>query len=629
MVAVDLDPPDEGAELGRRFDPGGGVLFEEGDLLFQPGNETGPAHRVDVVPGQVVVHVKFTHLHGLADGGDLHIGTDPQLLDGTAGDPVEHLDLEGHAADVFLARAEEGEAFLQLFHLQHGALAKGAAVAHHHRPVAVPERGGENFGRRSGKLADHDDQRPRPLDGGVFIHGEGDAAPRIPALDHRPRGDEKSGQRHGLAQAPAAVAAQVHDHRLNALFPETNQNLPHVLAAPLEVGVAPHRPVEVHVEARQIYDPHLFAFHREDLAVSFALGEEDLRPGDGDAHRDRAAALVARKHRKGDAGLFLAPDVLDRLFHRHVDEVGGGAVFLSDCDDAVIDLEPAVPGRRAAGNQRHDLDEAVVAGQRGADARERKTHVDVEVLGRLGGHVVGVGAVHMGQRIEVDAQNVDLFAFFHGVAHVAEPFQHLGLGGPGVPPGGIFHGLPVFGIGALFQRPVEKAVKDDLVLDALPPEFVQFGVVFAPGQLAPVGDEFLVFLEVDLALKHVGRKLTVGAVAGAVAGVDLEGEGVVPPAQSVEKFFGVQIEAFDVLLGQKALVSVQSLDVEIDMAPGHFGRQGQPPVVLLDEDLLDLEGDVGKLLVGEALRFRRSLKTEDEEKRCQDRSQNGGPQKMT
>ena len=102
-----------------------------------------------------------------------------------------------------------------------------------------------------------------------------------------------------------------------------------------------------------------------------------------------------------------AADEADGLVERPVADVDEFLVALRDGDDLVAGDEAGL-GRVALGgaawDDLDDLGGAVVRLKRGADALERKLHVDPEILLRNGGEIAGVGVVRGGHRVEEAAQ---------------------------------------------------------------------------------------------------------------------------------------------------------------------------------------------------------------------------------
>ena len=174
------------------------------------------------------------------------------------------------------------------------------------------------------------------------------------------------------------------------------------------VGRLPAALFLVAVEGRQLEHRELALLAADFDLLEAQLGrllfEIDLVALEADRETFRLGALA--QHREPDDGALLAADHADHVAQVHVDHVDEFALGLCDAEDAVLRLDAAFLGRRAAGHHLFDDRVAVARGEHRADALERETHVDLEVLEIVGREVGGVGIE--GGREGVEEASVDL-----------------------------------------------------------------------------------------------------------------------------------------------------------------------------------------------------------------------------
>ena len=120
--------------------------------------------------------------------------------------------------------------------------------------------------------------------------------------------------------------------------------------------------------------------------IGLALARYDLKPNNGVSWPANQIDYLIQPP---------AHDVLDRT-----------AFSLTDADDQIRGAQVALLVGRACGDQSTDFGVLVINLKHGADAFERQTHVDVEVLGAPGREVIGVRIVLLCQRVRVDLKNV-------------------------------------------------------------------------------------------------------------------------------------------------------------------------------------------------------------------------------
>ena len=79
---------------------------------------------------------------------------------------------------------------------------------------------------------------------------------------------------------------------------------------------------------------------------------------------------------------------------------------MPNADDQIRGPQLALLISRSRGNEAADFGVFVIDLQHSADALERETHIDIEILGATGGEIVGMRVVLLGKRIGIDLENV-------------------------------------------------------------------------------------------------------------------------------------------------------------------------------------------------------------------------------
>ena len=390
------------------------------------------------------------------------------------------------------ARWADAEQLLaQVQQALHGALAVGGVVADDQAAAVVLDGAGEDFAGAGAELADQHHQRSRPGHARLRVVQVLHAAVGVFHLHHRPLVDEQPGEADGLVERAAAVAAQVEDHRVDVLAVEVVENVADVAGGALEVGHAAAVARHVAVEAGQV--DHADAVRRavglpagvEHLALRLAVLQLDLLADD---LVDLSLRAVAGNHFQADRRAPLAADQLHDVVELHVDHVDHLAlVVLADADDLVLDLEPAVLVGGAAGDDLLDHRVAVLAHQRGPDPLQLQAHGDVEVLLRVGRHVVGMRIERRGEGVQIHLQQLVAVDLVHplGEAVVAPGQLVEGLLPSPSPSPSWLHASGSWGIGLSLLRSrlpsassrflLVRLQHQQIVLDPLPPAVAGLG----------------------------------------------------------------------------------------------------------------------------------------------------------
>ena len=378
--------------LGARGEHGDRLVERVGSAVAR-GSGARPGHRV----GQLVL-AEFAVV--LEHGGEVDVGGDAAQLGGAAGDAVEG---GGGGLERAVPSAAQRQQRL------HRALAVGMRIADDDGASVVLQGAGDDLGGGGADAVDQHDHGLRERDGGIVVV-EGDRAARLADLDDRTGFEEEAGEVDGLGEGSAAVAAQVEDEALDVLGVEFGDEAGDVERGASLRGLGVVAELHARIERGQLDVAELA---RRAVGIDGGL---DARGGGLLLELD----LVAHEHDGLDRvdvvggddldshGAALgAADEADGLVERPVADVDEFLVALRDGDDLVAGDEAGL-GRVALGgaawDDLDDLGGAVVRLKRGADALERKLHVDPEILLRNGGEIAGVGVVRGGHRVEEAAQ---------------------------------------------------------------------------------------------------------------------------------------------------------------------------------------------------------------------------------
>ena len=291
-----------------------------------------------------------------------------------------------------------------------------------------------------------------------------------------------------------------------------------------------------------------------------------------------AGGRAGRQHLQAHHGAGLAADQLHHIVQAPADHVlERPALALADAGDAVVGVQRAGDGGRAALDDVHDGDVVIVQLQRGADALVVEAHLDAVFLG---------GARREIARVRVEGARV-------GVHQVLE---HV-LGADLVD--ALEHALVALAqdVGRLRPALAGQHQRQGVVLDALAPQLVHARLVGDPVGLAAVELEGLVQRPVRLGVEQRDRMVDALAVALLEAREDQVGRIHLAGADHVVELEPVGAELVDVALQEVALLAVQELQVTLVDDLGHLVIEGGAAVVLLLEDAADLARG-GALLVG-------------------------------
>ena len=274
----------------------------------------------------------------------------------------------------------------------------------------------------------------------------------------------------------------------------------------------------------------------------------------------------------------LAADQLHDIVQAPADDVGErAALALADAGDAVVDVQRAGHGRRAAVDDVHDGDVVVVQLQRGTDAVVVEAHLDAVFLG---------GARREVARVRVEGARVGVHQVLEHVlaAHLVDALEHALV-------------ALAQDVGRLRPALAGEHEREGVVLDALPPQLVHARLIGDPVRLAAVELEGLVQRPVRLGAKQRDRMVDALAVALLEAGEDHVGRIHRAGADHVVELEAVGVELVDVALQEVAALAVEELQVALVDDLGHLVIEGGAAVVLLLEDAADLARG-GTLLVG-------------------------------
>lgn len=248
----------------------------------------------------------------------------------------------------------------------------------------------------------------------------------------------------------------------------------------------------------------------------------------------------------------MPPDLANDVAQLHFEDVFDLALFLTDTDDLVADLQTSV---LVGGTTGHDLGDnrvAVIGAEGGTDSVQTEAQLDLEVLPGLRRHVAGMGIKAAGQGGQIDLELVLLVHLFHVQLHVAIPLVKL------------FAGL--FELG-----PVELEI-EKLILDPLPPPIVQLLFGRSPAQVVTGNRDLFVDRKIVVGIDVLVSHLELAMQPVAVDIEHLEGEvDVALPQRIIERVAGL-FELVDIRLEEVLLLRVEILD--------EGGKQlGRNPVV--------------------------------------------------
>ncbi len=143
----------------------------------------------------------------------------------------------------------------------------------------------------------------------------------------------------------------------------------------------------------------------DDARLGLLVGQLHLGPHQ--PHRSGAARCAdGRQDGQRDRRPLGPADQLNDPGERHGGHVDRRARGLRHRHDPVARLQLAAERGRSAGDQLVNRADAVLVGQRGADAEQRKIHGDGQRLHGFLAHVVRMRVVDVRQRVQVDLQHL-------------------------------------------------------------------------------------------------------------------------------------------------------------------------------------------------------------------------------
>ena len=195
---------------------------------------------------------------------------------------------------------------------------------------------------------------------------------------------------------------------MDALGLQFADELGHIGSGAARRGV--RRSVGTAIEGRKVNDAQtqnaavlLWQIHNARLGL--LILQFNLVADEGDRLARGIIGGARGNKRQADARTLRAANQLHRIRERHVHDVHGFPIPLSDGDNAVARFEQPAPGRWAAGHEFVNFAIAVFGPQRRPDANEGQIHGDGEVVHLRAAQVIRVRVIHVRQGIEIDVEH--------------------------------------------------------------------------------------------------------------------------------------------------------------------------------------------------------------------------------
>ena len=220
--------------------------------------------------------------------------------------------------------------------------------------------------------------------------------------------------------------------------------------------------------------------------------------------------------------------------------------------------------------------------------------------------------VHLRERVQIDAENIDAVLLLDIVVDVAEARQNLLRRIPDLPlrRGGVF---PLLAGGffrllraLLLLHAVHEPVGEDVVLQPQIPELFELGAVFRARRLGAVEHEALVEREIKRLLQPFFGEGAELAVPGAETVVNLEGKRAVAGLKLPAEQIPVGGELRNILLREIDLRRVELIEILVEQLLRQPGVERLLPVVVPRQKLRHDAGDQRELLVSVFISLRRS-----------------------
>ena len=222
---------------------------------------------------------------------------------------------------------------------------------------------------------------------------------------------------------------------------------------------------------------------------------------------------------------------------------------MTDCNDLVIWFKKSGLVGRPCWDQRYHLGVFIFELKNCANALQRETHIDIEVLGCARRKVLGMRVVGFSEGVHVE------------LVHILT----VSLACPGQPVGESLHqqfmDFVYFLVGHLQIQ--------DCVLDSLPPELIQFSFCRGPGCIFTINQQCLCLSEIkliDAVLQHRNHFLEAIDHPDVISIKNIECRIEVATPQSVVHNEPILLELVDILLQKIAARRVEICQVDVEDA---------------------------------------------------------------
>ena len=163
--------------------------------------------------------------------------------------------------------------------------------------------------------------------------------------------------------------------------------------------------VHVGIERRkrkptEFYRLAILIFFNDDIGAGFLIFQFNFIPHQLDVFPARWVCCIRGNHEQSHAGTFFPANHLDNFVQSHLADIDVIGRTLCHSTDPVADLEASIDLRRTAGHQAFNFRVPIFRTKHGADAYERKAHVDAKILHIGLAQVFRMRVVCLGKRIE-------------------------------------------------------------------------------------------------------------------------------------------------------------------------------------------------------------------------------------
>ena len=317
----------------------------------------------------------------------------------------------------------------------------------------------------------------------------------------------------------------------------------------------------------------VFVLLNDDVGARFLVFQLNFVAHQLDRLALRWIGRVRRDNEKADLGSLLAADLLDHLVEAHVAHVGEFAGALRHRRDPVADFQTPIGLRGAAWHQALDLRVTILGPQHRADADERETHVDTEILQVRLAQVFRVRVVGLGEGVE-EKFHLLLLVLLVNIAGEA-----LVTAGDQFRP--------------RLDRMFAQMFLEQFARDPPAPDGVGLAFIFRPGRFLAAQLDGRIVLEIGrlieqlLDFRHPIVDPLEVKLEDFVGGLQISQEHIV-----IQRGGVLRGQHVDILLGEEEMAEIEQLQIGLEEFLGNLVVQGLVGVMAFLQEPANRGGDI-------------------------------------